>query len=70
MSEHLDRLARGYQRSTNVQSRARAILGQLAELNVDDIFEEGMHEFLTRFIRDVGDLAALVNDIYLSGDMR
>jgi len=70
MSDHLDRLARGYQRSTEVQTRARAILGQLAELAVDDIFEEGMHEFLTRFIRDVGDLAALVNDIYLSGDMR
>lgn len=70
MSDHLDRLARGYQRSTNVQSRARALLGNLAELAVDDIFDEGMHEFLTRFIRDVGDIAALVGDIYLSGDIR
>lgn len=70
VSDHLDRLARGYQRSTNVQTRARALLGELAELTVDDIFDEGMHEFLTRFIRDVGDVAGLVSDIYLIGDMR
>ncbi len=69
-AEHLERLARGYQRSTPAQSRARAMLGGLAEMTVDDIFDEGLHEFLTRFIGDVAGLAGLVHEVYLSGDVR
>lgn len=70
MSDHLDRLARGYQSSTQVQSRARALLGELAETGVEDIFEEGLHEFLTRYIREVAALGHLVAETYLSGDVR
>ena len=35
----------------------------------DSIFEEGLHDFLTRFIGLTADLAQSVNDTYLSGDM-
>lgn len=70
VNAHLDRLARGYGRSGEVQSRARAMLGELAELSVDDIFEEGLHDFLSRFIRDTAALGALMHETYLSGDMR
>ncbi len=67
---HLDRLARGYGRTTAAQSKARAVLAELAETRVSDIFDEGLHEFLTRFIREVATLGALVHDVYLSGDQR
>lgn len=69
-AEHLDRLARGYGRSTNAQTRARALVAELAEASVEDIFDEGLHEFLTRFIDDVAALGGLIHDIYLSGDAR
>ncbi len=68
MTEHLDRLARGYQRSSAAQSKSRALLAELAELEVKDIFDEGLHEFLTRFIVEVAPLATLIHDTYLSGD--
>ncbi|SES15396.1 Uncharacterized conserved protein, Alpha-E superfamily [Tranquillimonas rosea] len=69
-SEHLDRLARGYGRSTEAQSQVRTLVGELAEMTVDDIFEEGLHEFLTRFIGDTAGLAATVHATYLNGDVR
>lgn len=70
MNAHLDRLARGYNRTTPAQSRARAMLGELAELTVEDVFEEGLHDFLSRFIDEVASLGFLVRETYLSGDVR
>lgn len=67
---HLDRLARGYRRSTTAQERARSMLAGLAELRTEDIFDEGLHEFLTRFIRETAGLGAAVHESYLSGDAR
>lgn len=70
MTEHLDRLARGYQASSAAQSKARSLLAELAETTVNDIFDEGLHEFLTRFIREAASLGAIVHETYLSGDQR
>ena len=70
VNDHLDSLARGYGTATIAQSRARALLGGLAELTIDEIFDEGLHEFLTRFIGEVSDVGGAVFDVYLSGDMR
>lgn len=70
MTDHLDRLARGYSRTSPAQSKARALLAELAETSVEDIFDEGLHEFLTRFIRDVAGLGAVIRETYLSGDQR
>ncbi len=67
---HLDRLARGYGRSTEAQSKVRALVGELCELSVEDIFEEGLHEFLTRMIIGVREISELVHEIYLSGDVQ
>jgi uncharacterized alpha-E superfamily protein len=36
----------------------------------DDIFDEGLHDFLSRFIRETAALGSLVHETYLSGDMR
>ncbi len=67
---HLERLARAYGRPAKALSQARGIHAELAEQTVDSIFEEGLHQFLTRFIRDIAGVAAQVNEGYLSGDVR
>lgn len=69
-NSHLERLARGYGHSTVAQSWSRKLLGELTDLKVEDIFEEGLHEFLTRFIREVAGLGSMVHEVYLSGDTR
>jgi uncharacterized alpha-E superfamily protein len=70
LTGHLDRLSRGYRRTTRAQEKARALRAELAELRVEDIFDEGLHEFLTRFIGEVAALGLDIHDIYLSGDLR
>jgi uncharacterized alpha-E superfamily protein len=67
---HLERLAASYGRRTEAQDRAQALLEGLRALKVEDVFEEGLHEFLSRAIRETARLGATVHDIYLSGDMR
>lgn len=67
---HLDRLARGYGRSTEAQTRVRGMVAELAEASVEDIFDEGLHEFLTRFIDEIGALGGVIGEVYLSGDAR
>jgi uncharacterized alpha-E superfamily protein len=70
MNTHLTRLVHGYDRKTEALTRARAMLAELADGTVDAVFEEGMHDFLSRFIRETAGLAALVHEGYLSGDVR
>ncbi|MFN3955353.1 MAG: alpha-E domain-containing protein [Pararhodobacter sp.] len=70
LNHHLDRLARGYGRSTAAQGAARGLLAELADTDVEAIFDEGLHEFLTRFIREVSALGGRITECYLSGDVR
>jgi uncharacterized alpha-E superfamily protein len=70
MTNHLDRLAQAYGARLAVQERAADLLAGIEGTTVDNIFEEGLHEFLSRFIRDTGALGSLVHEAYLSGDMR
>lgn len=68
--QQLDDLSHAYRKSGPAQMRARALVGELAELHVQEIFEEGLHEFLTRFIRDVGELSDMAYNAYLSGEAK
>lgn len=70
VDNHLGRLAKSYRRSTEAQTLAAAALAELEKLTVDAIFDEGLHEFLSRFIRQSADLGVAIRDIYLSGDAR
>ncbi len=70
LNTHLDRLARGYGRNTGAQTRARKVLAEIADGTVEGVFDEGMHEFLSRFIVEIAAVAALVHEGYLSGDVR
>lgn len=67
---HLDRLARGYDRTTEAQTKARNLVGELCDLTINDIFDEGLHQFLSRMIVDVAALSAEIHETYLSGDIR
>lgn len=70
INNHLGRVAKLYGRETDAQARAGALMAELDAVNVDKIFDEGLHEFLTRFIKETASLAAVVRETYLTGDVR
>ena len=67
---HLDRLARGYGETTKAQTRARSAVAALSEITVEDVFDEGLHEFLSRSINEIAELSAVISDVYLIGEAR
>ena len=69
-AHHLDRLCRGYGRTTPAQTLVRAMVADLDALHIEEVQAEGLHEFLTRFIDRNGGLAVAIHDAYLSGDVR
>ncbi len=66
-ARHLDRLEVANGRATPAQERVRAMSAALGGVAVADVFDEGLHEFLTRFIRDNAALGRDVADGYLFG---
>ena len=70
VTTHLARLAKQYGRHTEAQTRALELQAELETLTVDQVFDEGLHEFLTRVIHKVATLGALVREGYLNGDVR
>jgi uncharacterized alpha-E superfamily protein len=68
-NNHLSRVATLYGRAAQPQTRAAALLTMLEHATPETIFDEGLHDFLTRFIGLTADLAHSINDTYLSGDM-
>ncbi|MCB1395986.1 MAG: alpha-E domain-containing protein [Rhodobacter sp.] len=70
LNTHMARLARAYRKSTDAQKNALNLLARIAETRTDDIFDDGLHEFLTSFIDEVGALSLSIHDSYLSGDAR
>ena len=63
-------MAKLYGREPEAQARAAALMAELDGVTVDTIFDEGLHEFLTRFIKESAGLAAVVRETYLTGDAR
>jgi len=70
LSHHLDRLARGYGRSSPAQEAARRLHAELAEARIEHVLDEGLHEFLSRMIDALAGLAGTVQSTYFSGEMR
>jgi uncharacterized alpha-E superfamily protein len=68
-NNHLGRLAKLYGTTTEAQSRAASMLAELLGETPERIFDEGLHDFLTRFIGKTAELSATIHDTYLSGDM-
>ena len=67
VGHHLDRLSRAYGSPVIAHDRHREMFGELAEAQVDHILDEGLHEFLTRFINQNGALGLDIADGYLFG---
>ncbi|MDM7931986.1 alpha-E domain-containing protein [Tabrizicola sp.] len=70
LSNHLGRLAKSYGRETEALGHARAVMAGIEATSVEDIFDEGLHEYLTRFIAEVAALAQAIHATYLNGEMR
>jgi len=67
VNDHLDRLARQYGRATVAQTHAREMLADLADTQVSDVFETGLHEFLDAFKRRIATLHDTIGTVYLVG---
>ena len=70
VNNHLMRLGKLYGRQTTAQGKAQAMLAELETTSVEAIFDEGLHEFLSRFIGESAVLGHMVHECYLSGDVR
>ncbi len=67
---NLDNLAVAYGRMTPAQDAADALRDELARLTIEAVFDEGLHDFLSRFILRAEALSDVVRETYLSGEMR
>ena len=70
MNNHIGRLAKLYGRTSPAQTAAAKLLAELEGQTPERIFDEGLHEFLSRFIRETAQLALVIHDSYLSGDIK
>jgi uncharacterized alpha-E superfamily protein len=62
---HLDRLAAAYSRRGAAQKMATAAVGRLSGLRIEQIFQSGLHEFITRFIAENARLSTVIAEQYL-----
>jgi uncharacterized alpha-E superfamily protein len=65
LSRYLDELAQYYRRQGNSQRLARTMLNKLTNANMDEIFQNGLHEFIGSFIAQNNRLAGAINEQYL-----
>ena len=70
MNNHMARLAKLYGRETQAQAAAARMLSDLESQSSEKIFDEGLHEYLSRFIREAANLGVIIHNSYLSGDMQ
>lgn len=70
LMNHLGRLAKAYGRETEAQATAQRLHAGIESATVEAIFDEGLHEFLTRYIAEAAQLANAIHASYLSGEMR
>lgn len=66
---HLEGLARRYGDgvTTEARDKAREVLAGLQSRDIEMIFDEGLHEFLSWFINELGTISNLVHQDYLLG---
>jgi uncharacterized alpha-E superfamily protein len=62
---NLDLIAQSYGRQGPAQRHARAVRTRLENSRMDDIFQKGLHEFITGFIADNNRLGYAVAEQYL-----
>jgi uncharacterized alpha-E superfamily protein len=63
--QNLDRIARAYGRQGPAQQQSRTIRARLENSRIEDIFQNGLHEFLADFIMANSQVGAAVTQQYL-----
>lgn len=66
VTQRLDQLADFYGRRGPAQRLAGATAVKVESQRIDDIFQSGLHEFITAFLRGNAQLGAAISDQYLS----
>ncbi|MEJ1161075.1 alpha-E domain-containing protein [Prosthecomicrobium sp. N25] len=66
ITRYLDMLARHYGRQGPSQRLARATFTHLQNSKLDDVFQGGLHDYLSGLIADNSRLGSLINDQYLT----
>ena len=61
----LDNIGRDYRRWGPAQSHARNVMARLEQASIKDIFNNGMHEFITQFVADNDQLGTEIGMQYL-----
>ncbi len=61
----LDSLGKAYGRQGASQRQARRIVAQLENASIEEIFQEGLHEFITTFLDDNNKLGAAIAEQFL-----
>jgi uncharacterized alpha-E superfamily protein len=62
---YLDHIARAYGRQGSAQRQARAVRTRLENSRMEEIFQQGMHEFISQFIDDNNRLGVAISEQYL-----
>jgi uncharacterized alpha-E superfamily protein len=62
----LDLIAQAYGRQGPTQRQARSIRARLENSKIQDIFQSGLHEFISEFIADNNKLGAAISEQYLN----
>ena len=63
--QNLDRIAKAYGRQGPAQRHARAVRARLENSTIDEIFQNGLHEFIDGFVEDNNRLGTAVTQQYL-----
>ena len=63
--QNLDNIARDYGRQGPAQRQARAVRARLENSRMEEIFQGGLHEFISEFIDSNNRLGAAITDQYL-----
>ena len=65
LSRNLDELAQVYGRQGPAQRLVRVTQSRLQNLRIDEVFQSGLHDFVTDFITDNNNLSAAIAEQYL-----
>ncbi len=66
ISRHLDLLGDQYGRRGASQKQARATLSRMTGMRIEDVFQNGLHEFISKFLIDNEKLGAAIAEQYLT----
>src|SRR3954453_14019824 len=64
--QNLDRIAGNYGRQGPAQRQARNVRARLQNARMDDIFQTGLHEFISAFVEDNNRLGSAITQQYLA----